>query len=134
MLFKTISVIFLFVISYLRHTYHIYPNFVGDPLFIKIRGGSDTLGSTALPSLITFVILFALANFLIAQSFNRDKRSFWLMSYAGLMFISAILYVVFKMTEVDMIFRLGSILKNFLLSPVFTFFAYLMFKFSKIKY
>ncbi len=135
-----LPLIFIFGISYLRYTYILHPNFNGEAFLIKIKlvealdnqeaTGLNTMVS--IKSIIIFWVLFFLGNvalfFSLFSSIDKVKTIgffYLLISFFSVVFL-ALYFFWFKSPS---LFSLGSILKNFLLSPLFTAIAYIMTKY-----
>lgn len=131
---------FVFGLSYLRYTYILNPNFIGEQILIEIKSlnsyGNETTNSIttliSIKSIIVFWVLFFLGNvalFLsLFSSFEKIKTIGFF--YLLISFFSAIFFAldVFWLKSPSF-FSLGSILKNFLLSPMFTAIAYIVIEY-----
>ena len=136
-LLLAISLIFLFIISYLRFTWYINPNFSGDPLLIKIQGAGVNSGLLGVDedinidihtrirvrSILVFWILFGLVNILFCFQWKNFKQKIRgiILTYGGLTLILVFLlgfHMILRPEEV--FYKMFSIIKNFLLSPLYT--------------
>ncbi|MCK5468356.1 MAG: hypothetical protein KAI99_07605 [Cyclobacteriaceae bacterium] len=135
-----LPLIFILGLAYWRYTYIINPNFVGEPLLIKIRSLNHydpapiiTANSIInIKSIIIYWLLFFLGNvalFLtLFSSFEKVKTIGFF--YLLLSFFSAVFFALDAFWLKSLIsFNLASILKNFLLSPLFTAIAYIMIEY-----
>ena len=130
-----LPLIFILGLAYLRYTYLLNSNFVGDPLLIKIKlfnANNDqiilTNSAINIKSIITYWVLFFLGNivlFLVLfSSFEKAKTIGFF--YLLISFFSAVFFALDAFWFKSLIsFNLASILKNFLLSPMFTAIAYI---------
>ncbi|MCK5700909.1 MAG: hypothetical protein KAI29_07145 [Cyclobacteriaceae bacterium] len=135
-----LPLIFILGLAYWRYTYIINPNFVGEPLLIKI-GSLDNYNPAPvitansiinIKSIIIYWVLFFLGNvalFLtLFSSFEKVKTIGFF--YLLLSFFSAVFFALDAFWLKSLIsFNLASILKNFLLSPLFTAIAYIMIEY-----
>jgi len=131
MVSKIISVFILFLLSYLRHTFLININFKGEALFIGVMEAGKLSHKLSLASMICYVILFGFCNYFLATSFIKTKTSQWMLLYVALAVMSAFFYAVYLATDIIFIFSIGSVIKNFLLSPVFPVVVFILFKIQK---
>ena len=132
-----ISLIFLFFISYLRFTYYINPNLSGDPILIKISEANmnmEPIESGRINdldintwirgrSIMVFWLIFGLANLLFCFLGKDFKQNFmpFIISYAGFTFLILIFAGLHFILSPEVVFyKLFSIIKNFLLSPLYT--------------
>lgn len=118
---KIAVVVLLVLLSYLRHTYYLNPNFAGISFLVPIRGEAADSGVFAFRSMIVFFFLFGGLNWLFGQIFlSVGKGKYMLYIFAGIMVFCALLFGVYKLSGYIWLFHTGSILKNFILSPVYT--------------
>lgn len=131
-----LPLIFILGLAYWRYTYILNPNFSGEPLLIKIRSLSAldvTVNSVInIKSIIVYWALFFLGNialFLTLSSSHEKAKTigflFLLISFASILFFALDAFWL----KSPSIFNLASILKNFLLSPMFTAIAYIMIEY-----
>lgn len=125
---KRISIIFfvllILLFSYWRYTYILNPNFSGDPFIISIRavGGSfEAYSSIKIKSVIAYWLMFLIGNVLLFRTvFARNRK----LKIAVLFFLllsvaSAAIFGLNYFFNAKALYMLGSLLKNFILSPVF---------------
>ena len=118
-LVKSSVVLLLLVASYLRHTFLINPNLEGNPWLISIRNKSPEFAEASFKSMMVFYIVFGIINGLFARFILNGKVSLTMTLYFGLILLSAFMYGLFKLTDAEALFNAGSIIKNFVLSPLF---------------
>ena len=124
--------IFLLGLAYMRYTYILNPNFDGDPMLLEINKFGHSISANSLvniKSLIIYWTLFFLGNTgffsLLFTNFDKVKTVgfyFLLLTGISVVFLALDAFWLHSPT----IFSLASILKNFLLSPMFTAIAYIM--------
>lgn len=127
-----LPLLFILGLAYWRYTYILNPNLSGEPLLFEIRniGHNISAHSTVnIKSIIIFWILFFLGNIAffttLFSSFDKVKTVGFF--YLFLTVISVIFFGIEALwIKSQSIFSLASILKNFLLSPMFTGIAYIM--------
>jgi len=140
-------VVLLFIVSYLRYTYYINPNFSGEPVWIKIAEAKQQskgildFNTIIYPvidniimgkSIIVFWILFGIINVSLFKSWRNKKEDvmLFLLTYGGLSMIIVFfmgLHFVFRPEMV--FFGLFTKIKNFLLSPLYTGVIFIFAKF-----
>ena len=127
-----LPLIFILGLAYLRYTFILNPNFNGDLFLIHIGKYGQTVSINSLltiKSIIIYWILFFLGNIgLFITLFNSfDKVKIIGFFYLLLTFLSVICLGIDALWfKSPAFFGLGAILKNFLLSPMFTAIAYIM--------
>ena len=129
LLARVAAVFLLIAISYLRHTYYLNPNFRGGAFFVPIRGEATDSGEFAFVSMIVFFVLYGAVNWLFGQVFfDKIRRRLMLYVFAGILILSALFFGFYKLSGFMWLFHTGSILKNFILSPVYTLMAFFVLK------
>jgi len=131
----TLPLLFILGLSYWRYTYILNPNFAGEPVLISIKlfGKAIAANSHAnIKSIIIYWLLFFLGNiglFLtLFKSFEKVKTIGFF--YLLLTIISVTCFGLDALwLKSAAIFSLASILKNFLLSPMFTAIGYIMIEY-----
>jgi len=119
----------------MRYTYLINPNASGQDIFIEIDGQGSLLqqqSSLNIISIIVFWTLFFLGNIALFltlfSSITKVKTIVFL--YLLLSVISAGLFALDHWVfNSPFLFSLGGILKNFLLSPMFTAMGYIVIEY-----
>lgn len=134
-----LPLIFILGLAYWRYTYILVPNFDGDPFLIRIKlfnnNGDQIIhpnSSVHIISIISYWALFFLGNIaLFLALFNSfEKVKIIVFFYLLLSFFSAVFFALDAFWLKSLIsFNLASILKNFLLSPLFSAIAYIMIKY-----
>ena len=140
-------IVLLFIISYLRFSYYINPNFSGEPVWIKIAGARmDNLGlldfnenntldinnMVKAKSIIVFWFLFGILNFTIFKSWRNQQQDtlLFFLTWGGLTLLIIFfmgLHFLFRPEQV--FFGLFTKIKNFLLSPLYTGVIFIFAKF-----
>lgn len=127
-----LPLLFILGLAYWRYTYILNPNFSGEPFVIDIRkfGHAITANSPAnIKSIIIYWTLFFLGNatlFLTLFS-SLQKVKTIVFFYLLLTSISVLSFGIDAIwIKSEAVFNLASILKNFLLSPMFTAIGYIM--------
>ncbi len=124
--------LFILALSYWRYTYIINPNYHGEPVLLDYRHYINSIGASSLiniRSIIIYWVLFFLGNtvfFLFLYSL-RDKLKaiiffFLIISFFGFGFLIIDKFLI----PSKMFFNMGAMMKNFVLSPVFTAMAYII--------
>jgi hypothetical protein len=124
------------ILAYWRYTYMLNPNLSGDPFLIKIMKGNglanqsyDANSLTNIKSIILCWLLFFTANTIFFRTafHSRKKANSIIALFLLISFVSALFFAAdafwFKSVA---LFNLASILKNFILTPMFTAIAYIM--------
>ena len=142
-----LSILILFIISYLRFTYYINPNLSDEPWQIKMKNGVHgsenlwDLNEESSPeirigiksrSIIVFWIFFGLTNYFLIRFWGDSEfdRIFYLITWFGLTFIILIFmgfHVILKPEQI--FYGLFTKTKNFLLSPLYTGVVFIFVKF-----
>ena len=129
--------VFILGLAYWRYTYILNPNFAGDPIIISIKPSWSenpevevTVSSIVnIKSILIYWTLFFLGNIALFvtlfSSFEKVKPIGFLYI---LISILSVLFFAFDALwfKSPSFFGLGSVLKNFLLSPMFTAITYIM--------
>ena len=124
-----LPLIFILGLAYCRYTFIINPNISGESFLIGIKTLSNDQLSLSIKSIIIYWFLFFHVNVaLFITLFSSFKK----VKTIGFLFLlissfSVLFFVIdaFWIKSVSF-FSLASILKNFLLSPMFTAIAYIM--------
>ncbi len=104
-----VSIIILFIISYLRFTFWINPNFSGEPLWIKIsetKSDNDVLlelnennqiqinDTIRAKSIVVFWFLFTFGNFFLIKSWRNSKKdmALWVITWIGLTILVIVIH------------------------------------------
>lgn len=127
-----LPLLYILGLAYWRYTYILNPNLSGEPFIFEIRKIGDNFSAHShvnIKSIIIFWILFFLGNIAffstLFSSFDKVKTIGFF--YLLLTSLSIIFFGVDALwIKSQSIFSLASILKNFLLSPMFTAIAYIM--------
>ncbi len=128
-----VPLIFILVIAYWRYTYIINPNFQGEQMIVNIRYlkfSQISLSSfITIRSIVIYWILFFIGN--IALYFTIFGWSEKVKSIIGLYLLISFVSALFFTFDIfwfrsSFFFSLAAILKNFILSPLFTAVTYLM--------
>lgn len=128
----TLPLLFILCLAYWRYTYILNPNFAGEPFLLDIRRFGNGISATHpanIKSIIVFWTLFFLGNIaLFAMLFSSfDKVKAIVFFYLLLTFVSVVFFAVDALwIKSTAVFSLASIIKNFLLSPMFTAIGYIM--------
>jgi hypothetical protein len=127
-----LPLIFILGLAYSRYTYILNPNFSGDPFLIEIKATGASIAPNSavnIRSIIIYWTLFFLGNIAFFLSlftaFEKVKTVgflFLLLSFISLVFFGIDAFI----SKADFVFNLAAILKNFLLSPMFTAVGYLI--------
>ncbi len=125
--------IFILVIAYWRYTYIINPNFLGEQMMVNIRDlkfSQNTLSTfVTVRSIIIYWTLFLLGNtalYLTIFGWSEKLKSI-IGLYLLISFVSALFFAFDAFwIKSTFSFDLAAILKNFILSPVFTAVIYLI--------
>ena len=131
-----LPLIFILGLAYWRYTYILNPNFSGEELLIEIRGfpASEITANSIIniKSIIIYWALFFLGNVGLFLMLSRDLEKaktigflFLLVSFVSILFFALDAFWL----KSPSFFSLASILKNFLLSPMFTAIAYIMIEY-----
>jgi len=134
-----LSVLAILVLSYYRYTYFINPNFSGEQVLIKIRqaaGLQDAVapgGDANVRSILVFWGLFLLGNAWFSIALFRDKAKVWFVIglYLAISGISAAFFAGnWLFGPSAFLSSMASMLKNLVLSPVFTAGCYIVLKYK----
>jgi len=127
-----LPLIFIIGLAYWRYTYILNPNFSGQQFLIEISGSAKSIEPNSLTNIRSIIIywtLFFLGNvalFLtLFSSFEKVKTVgflYLLLSAFSVIFFAFDLWVL----KSPFFFSLAAILKNFLLSPMFTAMGYIV--------
>ncbi len=129
-----VPLVFILVLAYWRNTYLINPNFNGDPWIIEINSLDPQIPSKSLvsiKSIVVFWFLFFAGNVML---FTALFSSFQKVKTMGIFYIllSGLSVLFFGidtlLTKSTLFFSFASIVKNFILSPLFTALSYLVLK------
>ncbi|MCG8308692.1 MAG: hypothetical protein MI975_14965 [Cytophagales bacterium] len=129
-----LPLLFILGLAYWRYTYILNPNFSGEPFLFEIRKFGNTFpphSAINIKSIIIYWILFFLGNIglfvTLFASFEKVKATgfFYLLLSAG----SVLFFGLDHLFTSASFFGLASILKNFLLSPMFTAIAYIVIEY-----
>jgi len=128
----TLPLLFILGLAYWRYTYILNPNLAGEPFLIEIQKLGRIISANSpvnIKSIIIYWTLFFLGNvalFLTLFS-SLEKTKTVLFFYLLLTFMSILFFGIDAfLIKSQSAFSLASILKNFLLSPMFTSIAYIM--------
>ncbi|MDZ7607766.1 MAG: hypothetical protein U5K79_19760 [Cyclobacteriaceae bacterium] len=133
-----LPVFVILVLSYYRYTYFIFPNFSGEQVFIKIRQAAG-LGDAVAPggdanvrSILVYWALFLLGNTWFSMAVFRTRPR--LIFVVGLYFVisgfSAVFFAVNALlVQSAFLVTMASMLKNLVLSPVFTAGCYIVLRY-----
>ncbi|MCK5104369.1 MAG: hypothetical protein KAR17_16205 [Cyclobacteriaceae bacterium] len=131
-----LPLIFILGLAYWRYTYILNPNLSGEELLIEIRGSpaSEITANSIIniKSIIIYWALFFLGNIalflMLSKGLEKAKTIgflFLLVSFVSILFFALDAFWL----KSPSFFSLASILKNFLLSPLFTAIAYIMIEY-----
>ena len=127
----TLPLLFILGLAYWRYTYILNPNLDGEPFLINIKRLGNTISANSpanIKSIIIYWLLFFLGN---VAFFTTLFSSFEKVKTIGFLFllltgVSALFFAIdILLFHSAAIFGLASILKNFLLSPMFTAIGYI---------
>ena len=130
-----LPLLFILGLSYWRYTYILNPNLDGDPFMIEISKLGWTISSNSyvnIKSILIYWLFFFLGNVALFLTLYKTLENAKIIGffYLLLSIISALFFTVemfwFKSSS---IFNLAAILKNFLLSPMFTTIAYIVIEY-----
>ena len=124
--------LFILGLAYWRYTYILNPNFSGDPTLIDIKSLKDGAAPNTLvymKSIIVYWFLFFIGNasffyvlFKSAQKVRTVLFLYLLLSVISGLFLGADAFVY----QSTFLFNIGALLKNFLLSPMYTAIGYIV--------
>ena len=124
---------FILGLSYWRYTYILNLNFAGEPIIIHISQFGHGISASSMvniKSIIIYWFLFFLGNaalFLMLFRTSIHKVKTIVFFYFLITFLSALFFGIDRIIlKSESIFSLASILKNFLLSPMFTAIGYIV--------
>ena len=131
-----LPLIFILGLAYWRYTYILNPNFSGEQFLIEIKGipASEITANSIIniKSIIIYWGLFFLGNIALFLTLSRDHEKaktigflYLLISFVSILFFALDAFWL----KSSSFFSLASILKNFLLSPMFTAIAYIMIEY-----
>ena len=132
-----LPLIFILLLSYWRYTYILNINFQGDPFFIPIRSNYNHVitpdSITNIKSIITYWLLFFIGNLMFfSWKFSRKTAQGLAVFYLFFTFASVFFFAFHRFVVSEPVFYTGgSNIKNFLLSPIFTGVAYLLWKYGR---
>ncbi len=113
---KIVSIGFIFLCSYWRHTY--YFDLLGtDSVLIKV--GNEVGNAVKFQSVTIYFIFFGMANAWIALVYKKEYLKLWVVIYVVLFAVATIFIGLHYASKLSGLFSLGTIIKNFLLSPIF---------------
>lgn len=127
-----LPLLFILALAYWRYTYILNLNFSGEPFLIDIRKFGGTIPANSpvnIKSIIIYWTLFFLGNAaLFATLFSSlEKAKTIVFFYLLLTSVSVLFFGIDAIwIKSEAVFNLASILKNFLLSPMFTAIGYIM--------
>jgi hypothetical protein len=127
-----LPLLFILALSYWRYTYIINPNFQGDPVLLNYRAYIATLGANSLiniRSIMLYWTMFFLGNlaFFLVLFSSKEKVKAIIFFYLIISFASAVFLAADRfLLPSGALFSLGAIMKNFILSPIFTAMAYII--------
>ena len=131
-----LPLIFILGLAYWRFTYILNPNFSGEQFLIEIKGSpaSEITANSIIniKSIIIYWALFFLGNIalflMLSKELEKTKTIGFL--YLLISFVSILFFALDAFwLKSPSFFSLASILKNFLLSPMFTAIAYIMIEY-----
>jgi len=127
--------LFILVLSYWRYTYILNPNLEGESIFLEYRIYAQKLGVNSLVnfrSIIIYWILFLIGNITFFQLLFSNKEKlrtiiifFLIISIGSAGFILADKFLVSS----EALFSMGAMMKNFILSPMFTAMVYIIIEY-----
>ncbi len=131
-----LPLLFILGLAYWRYTYILNPNFSGDQWLVNIRQmrrmqisvSSIVMGK----SIIIYWVFFFMGNTAFFTLLFSDFKKVKMIGFLFLLisFFSASLFAIDTfILKSEAVFSLAAILKNFLLSPVFTAMGYLMIEY-----
>jgi len=134
-----LSVLAILVLSYYRYTYFINPNLDGEPVLIKIRhaaGLQDAVapgGDANVRSILVYWGLFLLGNAWFSMAMFRDKAKVYFVIglYLAISGASAAFFAGnWLIGPSAFLSTTASMLKNLVLSPVFSAGCYIVLKYK----
>jgi hypothetical protein len=127
-----LPLLFILGLAYWRYTFILNPNFSGAPFLIEIKADGITIAPNSainIKSIIIYWSLFFIGNIALFVSlfsvFEKVKTIgflFLLLSFFSLLFFGVDAFLI----KAQFLFNLAAILKNFLLSPMFTAVGYII--------
>ena len=131
-----LPLIFILGLAYWRYTYILNPNFSGEQFLIEIKDSpaSEITANSIIniKSIIIYWALFFLGNIALFLTLSKDLDKaktigflYLLISFVSILFFALDAFWL----KSPSFFSLASILKNFLLSPMFTAIAYIMIEY-----
>ena len=127
-----LPLLFILGLAYWRYSFILNPNLSGDPFLIEINASGTSIAPNSainIRSIIIYWILFFLGNiafFLsLFSTFEKVKTViflFLLLSFLSVLFFGIDAFI----SKTQFVFNLAAILKNFLLSPMFTAVGYIV--------
>ena len=131
-----LPLIFILGLAYWRYTYILNPNFSGEQFLIEIKDSpaSEITANSIIniKSIIIYWALFFLGNIALFLTLSKDLDKaktigflYLLISFVSILFFALDAFWL----KSSSFFSLASILKNFLLSPMFTAIAYIMIEY-----
>jgi hypothetical protein len=127
-----LPLLFILALSYWRYTYILNPNYHGEPVLVNYRFYIASLGANSMVnirSIIIYWVLFLLGNMLFFRVLfsSKEKVMAIIFFYLIISFASAIFFTADRfLLPSESLFSLGAIMKNFILSPIFTAMAYII--------
>jgi hypothetical protein len=127
-----LPLLFILALSYWRYTYILNPNYHGEPVLLNYRFYIASLGANSMVnirSIIIYWVLFLLGNMLFFRVLfsSKEKVMAIIFFYLIISFASAIFFTADRfLLPSESLFSLGAIMKNFILSPIFTAMAYII--------
>lgn len=127
-----LPLLFILALSYWRYTYILNPNYHGEPVLLNYRFYIASLGANSMVnirSIIIYWVLFLLGNMLFFRVLfsSKEKVMAIIFFYLIISISSGLFFVADRfLLPSEALFSLGAIMKNFVLSPVFTAMAYII--------
>jgi hypothetical protein len=134
---RIFPLIFILGLAYLRYTYIINPNFSGESFFIEINSLQNGILSDSavnIKSILIYWVLFFLSNIALFSTLIHSHGKVKAVGFLYLLisFASVLLFALdIFWFDSPSLSSMGSILKNFLLSPIFTAIIYILIKYFK---
>jgi len=127
-----LPLLFILALSYWRYTFIIYPNFSGEPILLDYSLYIDSVGTNSLINIRSIIIYWVL--------FFMGNVAFFLLLFSSGEKIKAIIFFYLIITALSFgflmidkflipskaLFNMGAVMKNFILSPLFTAMAYII--------
>lgn len=130
-----LPLLFILALSYWRYTYILNPNYHGEPVLLDYRVYISSLGANSMVnirSIVIYWVLFFLGNMLFFRVLfsSKEKVLAIIFFYLIISFASGVFFIADRfLLPSEALFSLGAIMKNFVLSPIFTGMSYIIIEY-----